>query len=339
MISNPANLDLYTEDFFKTIFNTATESWVLTNKTGNIVMVNPITEQMFGYKEKELIGKKVEVLMPKSGREEHVPLRNSYVKHPRKRPHGIGVEVLGLHKDEHTFPVEISLNYYRKEDEIYALAVIIDITQRKQKEKQLQEALLLVEKLKHEKVQTELKVLKNQVSPHYFFNSLSVLVPLISIDPIKSQEFTERLANTYRYILEIRDKLTVTVEEELSFIKDYEFLQLARFGEKFVINYNIKDTDLNKKIIPFSIQILLENVFKHNALYKDKKINIDINSVTGGIQVENNINKRIESTVKSLGIGLKNINNQYEYLSDLKPKFKENENLYQAWIPFINIKN
>ncbi len=331
--------DLYTDDFFKTIFNTATESWVLTDKTGSIVMLNPITEQMFGYKEEELIGKKVEVLMPKRGRKEHVPLRNSYVKHPRKRPHGIGVEVLGLHKDQYEFPVEISLNYYRKNDEVYALAVIIDITQRKKKEKELQEALVQIEQLKREKVEAELKVLKNQISPHYFFNSLSVIIPLISVDPQKSKEFTERLASTYRYILEIRNKFTVAVEEELSFIRDYEFLQYTRFGDKFVIEYDIGSDDLQKKIIPFSIQILVENAFKHNALYKDNKLIISIKSKNEGILVENNINRRVDSKIKSFGIGLKNITSQHDYLSNETPVFKKSESMYQAWIPFITTDN
>lgn len=336
MISKNDTLEhLYTDDFFKTIFNTATESWVLTDKQGIIRMINPVTKQMFGYEEDELIGEKIEVLMPKEGRNEHVPLRESYVKHPRKRPHGIGVEVFGLHKDKSIFPVEISLNYYRVNDDIYALAVIIDITKRKEKEKQLQDALLEKEQLKREKIEAELEVLKNQVSPHYFFNSLSVLSPLIYIDQKKSQEFTEKLANTYRYLLEIREKFTVTVREELEFIRDYEFLQTVRFEDKFSIVYDISDNDLDKNIIPFSIQILIENVFKHNALYKEEKLIISINSHGEGIRVENNINKRIDSKVQSFGIGLKNMSEQYKYFSNHEPEFNKTSTTYQAWIPFI----
>ncbi len=338
MISKVENLNIYNEDFFKTIFSTATESWVITDAQANIVMVNPIIEDMFGYKGGELLGKKIEVLMPKEGRKEHVPLRNSFIKHPRKRPHGIGVEVMGLHKDKYEFPVEISLNYYKKDNEVYALAVIIDITQRKKQERQLQDALVQIEKLKREKIEAELKVLKNQISPHYFFNSLSVLVPLIQIDPEKSRKFTEKLANTYRYILKIRDKFTVTVEEELMFIKDYEFLQAVRFTGKFIINYDIDKTDLNKKIIPFAIQILIENAFKHNALYKDNKLIISIKSYNNGVQVENNINRLIDSKVQSFGIGLKNINKQYDFLSNEGPVFNKSNSVYQAWIPFVESK-
>ena len=330
------NLDFYTEDFLKTIFNTATESWVLTNSKGTIVMINPITETMFGYTEAELIGKKVEVLMPVVGRKEHIPLRNSYVKFPRKRPHGIGVEVLGLRKDNTEFPVEISLNYYKSSNETYALAVIIDISLRKEKDRLLQEALLEKEQLKREKIEAELQVLKNQVSPHYFFNSLSVLVPLINIDKQKSQSFVEKLANTYRYILDIRDKLTVTLEEELIFIKDYEFLQAVRFEDKFSIEYKIDEKDLTKSILPFSIQILLENVFKHNALYKDRKLTISIESHNKGIQIKNNIVNRVDSKIESFGIGLKNIKKQYEYVTkENKPIFDSTDDVYKAWIPFI----
>ncbi|WP_203258002.1 PAS domain S-box protein [Hyunsoonleella ulvae] len=334
------NLDFYTEDFLKTIFNTATESWVLTDSKGTIVMINPITEKMFGYTEDELLGKKIEVLMPETDRRDHVPLRNSYIKHPRKRPHGIGVEVLGLRKDNSQFPVEISLNYYKTGNDTYALAVIIDITLRRERDRQLREALLEKEQLKREKIEAELQVLKNQVSPHYFFNSLSVLVPLINIDSHTAQQFVEKLAHSYRYILEIRDKLTVTLEEELNFIKDYEYLQKVRFKDKFDIQYKIDTKDLSQRILPFSVQILIENVFKHNALYKDNKLLIEVGTLNGGIQIKNNVIKRINTEAKSLGIGLKNIKKQYEYITNNnRPIFDSDENTYKAWIPFIKEKS
>ena len=328
-------LSFCTKDFLETIFNTATESWVLTDREGGIIMINPVTEAMFGYKKAELIGKKIEVLMPKEGRKEHVPLRNNYVKHPRKRPHGIGIEVFGLHKNNNKFPVEISLNYYKTEDDIFALAVIIDITKRKEKDRLLQEAILEKEQLKREKVEAELQVLKNQVSPHYFFNCLSVLVPLIDIDSKKSKDYIEKLAQTYRYILDIRDRFTVTVKEELDFIKDYEFLQSVRFKDKFTVKYEVDEKDLIKCILPFSIQILIENVFKHNAFYGNKKIAIIIKSHEKGIQVENNIVKRIDSNIESFGIGLKNIKKQYAHLTSEKPKFSSDDEVYKAWIPFV----
>jgi PAS domain S-box-containing protein len=136
------NLNFCTEDFLETIFNTATESWVVTDREGTIIKVNPITESMFGYEEKEMLGRKIEILMPKADRKDHVPLRKSYIKFPKKRPHGIGVEVLGVHKKGKEFPVEISLNYYKTEKDIYALAVIIDITKRKEIDRLLKEYLL-----------------------------------------------------------------------------------------------------------------------------------------------------------------------------------------------------
>ncbi len=335
MSSNNEIENFCTEDFLETIFNTATESWVLTNSLGNIVKINPITESMFGYKAEELLGQKIEVLMPSKERKAHVPLRNGYIQKPRKRPHGIGVEVLGLRKNNTEFPVEISLNYYKTEKEVYGLAVIIDISLRKEIERKLREAVLEKEQLKREKIEAELQVLKNQVSPHYFFNCLSVLVPLIDIDPERSKDYIEKLAKTYRYILEIRDRFTVTVAEELDFIKDYEFLQSVRFKDKFSIIYDVDHDDLMKNILPFSIQILIENVFKHNAFYKDNKIIIEISSIDKGIQISNNIVKRIDSKIESFGLGLKNIKKQYEHLTDIKPRFHIENDLYKAWIPFV----
>lgn len=337
MTSYKLDLNLYTEDFFKTIFHTATESWILSDKKGKIIMVNPMVREMFGYEQEELLGKKVEVLMPKENRKEHVPVREDYVKSPKKRPHGIGIEVEGLHKNNYKFPIEISLNYYKDEGEVYALAVVIDISKRKEKEKELQLALIENEKIKKEKVAYELKVLKNQINPHYFFNSLSVLAPLISIDQNKSKEFTEKLAYTYRYILKTRNKLTVTIQEELNFIKDYELLQTVRFTDKFIINYNIDKKDLNKNILPFSIQLLIENAFKHNALYKNKKLVINIMSKNNGVMVENNINEKInaKSKYQSFGIGHESINKQYEYMSNEKVIIDKENLFFRVWIPFI----
>lgn len=334
IIKHDLNINIY--GFFETIFHTATESWILCDRKGNIKMVNPVTLKMFGYKEEEILEKKIETLMPKKERKEHVTLRKGYVDAPRKRPHGIGVEVFGLRKSGKEFPVEISLNYYEFKEELYVLAVVIDITKRKQKEKELHEAEIEKEKLKNEKLEYELKALKNQVSPHYFFNSLSVLTPLIIYDQEKSKAFTEKLANTYRYILEIRDRLTVTVSEELEFIKDYEFLQAVRFDNKFIIDYKVDEEGKKKHVLPFSIQVLIENAFKHNALYEDNKLNISIESDKKGIYVRNNIITKMDSKIQSLGVGLKNIDSQYSSLADLEISYSKQGDIFTAFIPYID---
>ena len=326
----------FNSNFFATIFATATEAWILIDVSGVIQMINPRTSEMFGYEEKELLGKKIEILMPNTARRDHVTLRAEYFINPRKRPHGIGVEVLGLHKDKHTFPVEIGLNYHVYESDTYALAVITDITLRKEKERNLQKSLIEKEQLKSEKIKSELKALKNQINPHYLFNCLSVLNPLIVLDPKKSQQFTTKLAQTYRYILELKDKHTVTVKDELKFIDDYLFLQRVRFEDKFMIRIRVNEKDLLKKIVPLSLQLLLENAFKHNAIYLENKLIIEISSEETGIVISNNLIPKIDLESTSFGIGLENLQKRYSYLSNNKPEFMKNNQSFTAKIPFIS---
>lgn len=323
-------------NFFATIFDTATEAWILIDDTGSIQMINPRVTEMFGYEEEELLGKKIEVLMPKEARYEHVGLREEYFEAPKKRPHGIGVEVLGLHKEQYTFPVEIGLNYHRYNDRIYSLAVITDITVRRDKEQKLQKSLIEKEQLKQERIKSELKALKNQVNPHYLFNCLSVLSPLIVQDQGKSQKFTNKLAQTYRYILELRERQTVKVKEELKFIEDYLYLQRVRFEDKFTITIDLTEEYLNKHILPLSIQLLIENAFKHNAIYVTNKLHIKIRVEDEELIIENNIIPKMNFEENSFGIGLKSIEEGYNYLSDKKPDFIKKHQSFIAKIPFID---
>lgn len=163
--------------------------------------------------------------------------------------------------------------------------------------------------LKKENSHFQYEILKNQLNPHFLFNSLNTLSALVSFDGNKAKEFTRKLSNVYRHVLEQHNKELITLEEEINFLKDYIFLLKTRFESNLQISVQIKDVHLTKKIIPMALQILIENAVKHNSITDSKPLKINIISDANSITVHNIIqHKKSEA---SWGIGLKNIRMQY----------------------------
>ena len=129
------------------LFENATEGIILTNGAGNIVMVNPAAERVFGYSAEELVGKPVEVLLPDQVKIRHQGLREGFYQNPSNRVMGHGRDLYGRRKDGADIPVEVSLSFYRKENELFVIAFIVDITQRKLIEKNILEQQQELEKM------------------------------------------------------------------------------------------------------------------------------------------------------------------------------------------------
>jgi PAS domain S-box-containing protein len=129
---------LESKDIFRVLFESAAEGLVLVEKTGVILMINPRISEMFGYNENELIGKKIEILIPEKYRTRHIEHREHYIESPKKRSMGHGMDLSGQRKDGSTFPVEISLNYFHSGDEMVVMGLITDITDRKRIEQEFQ---------------------------------------------------------------------------------------------------------------------------------------------------------------------------------------------------------
>lgn len=121
-------------DSFRALFNYASIGILIANAQGEIQMANKFVEQQFGYTEDELMGRKVETLIPRRYKERHIKHRENFSHNPHSRPMGLGMELSGLKKDGSEFPVEVSFGYYKIEDDNFALAFISDITQRKETE-------------------------------------------------------------------------------------------------------------------------------------------------------------------------------------------------------------
>jgi sensor histidine kinase YesM len=201
-------------------------------------------------------------------------------------------------------------------------------------------------KVKEQKViagtaSAQFESLKNQIDPHFLFNSLNVLSSLIEENPDNAQRFTTSLSKIYRYVLEQKDKELVPVEEELAFAKTYMNLLKMRFENS--ITYELPtDEDwiasslsmAEAKVVPLSLQLLLENTIKHNVVSETKPLHIKIYFENSYLIVENNLQKK-EILQERKGVGLQNIVNRYALISERKVLVEETQTEFKVKIPIL----
>lgn len=191
-------------------------------------------------------------------------------------------------------------------------------------------------RLQKENLQTQFESLRNQVNPHFLFNSLNVLTSLIKIEPDLAEKFTEQLSKTYRYVLEHRSEDLVMLRTEIEFLSSYTFLLNIRFMEKLFLNVNCEEENLNKFLPPLTLQMLIENAIKHNTFSKKSPLYIDIFCDNDGYAiVQNNLQQR-DIKIESTGLGLRNIMDRYSFFSDKIPYFGINNGHYIAKVPLID---
>ncbi|WP_395045922.1 2TM domain-containing protein [Flavobacterium sp.] len=176
--------------------------------------------------------------------------------------------------------------------------------------------------------------LKNQIDPHFLFNSLNVLSSLIEENPENAQRFTTSLSKVYRYVLEQKDKELVSVEEELSFAKTYMNLLKMRFENSLTYELPTENINPEAKVVPLSLQLLLENTVKHNVVSEQKPLNIKIFIEGDCLVIQNNFQKK-EVLQDRQGVGLQNIINRYGIISNRKVLIEQNENTFSVKIPVL----
>ena len=176
--------------------------------------------------------------------------------------------------------------------------------------------------------------LKNQLDPHFLFNSLNVLTSLIGENPKQAERFTTKLSKVYRYVLEQRNKDLVPIEEELKFAKTYMELLGMRFEE--AVQFNIPDNISNNelKIVPLSLQLLLENAVKHNVVSTSKPLTINIYEEGSYLMITNNVNPK-EAIGKSTKIGLQNIADRYGLITEKGVKIENNNKTFKVSLPLL----
>ena len=176
--------------------------------------------------------------------------------------------------------------------------------------------------------------LKNQIDPHFLFNSLNVLSSLIEENPDNAQKFTTSLSKIYRYVLEQKDKELVSVAEELAFAKTYMNLLKMRFENSITYEIPTDFDNLDAKVVPLSLQLLLENTIKHNVVSEQKPLHIKIYIENNYLIVENNLQKK-EVLGDRKGVGLQNIVNRYRLISGRKMLIEESLTFFKVKIPIL----
>lgn len=218
-------------------------------------------------------------------------------------------------------------------------ALVISIYEGRYFYNLLNKSIIETEKLKSENIQSQLEGLKNQVNPHFLFNSLNTLSYIIPEDAEKAVRFVQKLSKVYRYILEIRDKKLIPLREEMEFIHSYIFLLKERFGENLNINIEVSDLQLDYKIVPLSLQILFENAIKHNIISSKRPLTIHV-YVEGDnrLIVKNNLQKK-NQVMNSTKVGLQNIKNRYQFFSDEEVVVINTPTEFIVVLPLIKMKS
>lgn len=189
-------------------------------------------------------------------------------------------------------------------------------------------------KLQSDMAKIQYQQLKSQINPHFLFNSLNVLVSLINKDADIATDYTKKLSDIYRYVLSYDLQETVIVKEELDFIKNYMEILKIRYGEGLNVEYDLKVEDLNKRIPPMALQVLVENAVKHNAITSSNPLLIRIYSDNKNIIVSNNIIPRM-GIVSSLGLGLHNLKEKYILIANKTIGIDRNECEFTVRLPLL----
>lgn len=176
--------------------------------------------------------------------------------------------------------------------------------------------------------------LKNQLDPHFLFNSLNVLTSLIEENPDAATKFTTALSKVYRYVLEQKNKELVTVAEELKFADLYMRLIKMRFEDSIVFTVPETISNPEAKVVPLSLQLLLENAVKHNQVTSSKKLHISITEEQGYLIVKNNLQPK-QTIKKGTGVGLQNIAQRYALLTDKDVSIKKTDTEFSIGIPML----
>ncbi len=195
-----------------------------------------------------------------------------------------------------------------------------------------QHSLQSEEALKRETLLAKYEALKNQVNPHFLFNTLNTLAGVVEQTPEQAPEFIHRFSSIYRYVLEQRDKEVVSIAEELEFLENYIYLAKIRHGNGLIVNISV-----NKKealIAPMGLQMLFENAIKHNVITDDEPLTVEIGTEPDYVFVRNNLQPRntIEGSSK---LGLENLTRRYQYLTPKPVVVNKTQTVFEVKLPVI----
>lgn len=344
------------EQKYRTVINNVTDGIVITQH-GNIMFSNRAMNEMMQVKEEDVVGKSFLNMVAKEDWQTMLDF------HKRRMDGEIFTSLYRsnfIRKDGKVITMELNTRTSNYNGKPAAFIIMRDISERVKIENELQtakqklemlnldlerrvkkssesliEARTQVINLQKENLQSQFDVLKQQVNPHFLFNSLNVLTSLIKLEPDLAEKFSEHLSKVYRYVLENKDHELVDMNTELIFLDAYIFLLKIRFVNKLIVNIDIPESKRYYQVIPLAMQLLIENAIKHNTMSKSDPLQIDIFiDKQNFLNIVNNLQER-PTQIISTGIGLKNIQNRYLLLNNTEPAFEKTETQFIAKVPLV----
>lgn len=195
--------------------------------------------------------------------------------------------------------------------------------------------MLQAEKQEKQRIISQYETLKNQVNPHFLFNSLNTLSNLIHEDRTLAEDFLTKLTRVYRYVLELKDEITVPLDRELSFAKHYIFLQQIRFDNALQVYWEVPEEKRMLHLPPMTLQLLVENAVKHNVVSKSQPLKVELLVEENHFVVKNNYQPRNEQ-IASTKVGLANLISRYELLGSVPPEFYRDGDNFLAKVPLLS---
>jgi two-component system LytT family sensor kinase len=199
---------------------------------------------------------------------------------------------------------------------------------------QWKENLLRTQALEKANLEARYDTLRNQVNPHFLFNSLNTLLMLVNDNPVASR-YVESISEIMRYMVQSRDKDAVLLRDELKIARYYIFIQQSRFGDKLKVEFDVSESFYHYAIPPLALQMLLENAIKHNVVSKEDPLMVKV-------YIQDNLSIVIENTIKakldkepSTGVGLENIRNRYLHLTGKNISVKQENGKFSVMLPLF----
>ncbi len=243
--------------------------------------------------------------------------------------HGLIVPLFSLPNDGLTITVYYNILYIVAINTIFVITyeAVYMYGERKQLQLDWSES-------QKEKVIAQFEALKNQVNPHFLFNSMNSLSTLIKNDSSAAIDFTHRFSSVFRYALEIKDNLVVTLREELEFARAYVVLQQTRYPETLIVKNTIDQNVEDLFLPPFSLQLLIENAIKHNVIASNQPLYIDLWSSEGNLFVKNNLQTKALKE-ESHGVGVANLKKRYALITERQLIFDNDGKDFTVKIPLL----
>ncbi|KAA9356354.1 sensor histidine kinase [Larkinella humicola] len=194
---------------------------------------------------------------------------------------------------------------------------------------------LQAEAYKREVLLNQLDVLKNQINPHFLFNSLNSLSSLISEEPRQAEQFVDEMARVYRYLLQTNEKNLTILKNELDFIRSYYHLLTMRYQSGVSLTIDVSTDYHTRRLPPLTLQLLVENAVKHNRVQASKPLKIRIGTTPEGwLEVRNNLQPKT-IRVPSNKVGLTNIAAKYRLLGELEPVISDQDGHFTVILPLL----